>query len=179
MAKPMIEIEIESGKEEEAKGLKGQVESEIESAVEEEDQGFLSLLAGIQLSPKASAALVTGLNKVLPLFGIPSVSGKGLSADVARGLAMISQAITDASASDEAPMELVFSLEDLQGGDQAAMVVAGKLDRLSRTPSFKKFLKSKSSMPSPSEMPPAGDEMAMEKTEEQGPSIEALFASRM
>ena len=180
MAKPMIEIEIESGsKEEEMKGMKGRVESEIESAIEEEDQGFLDMLSSVQLSPKATAALVTGLNKVLPLFGIPAISGKGLTADVARGLSMIAQAVTDASASDEAPMELVFSIEDLQGGDQAALAVAGKLDRISKTPSFKKFLKTKASAPSPSEMPPAGDQVAMQKTEEESPNIEALFASRM
>jgi len=50
MAKPMIEIEIESGsKEEEMKGMKGRVESEIESAIEEEDQGFLDMLSSVQL----------------------------------------------------------------------------------------------------------------------------------
>ena len=96
---------------------------------------------------------------------------------------MISQAVQDACDSEECPLELNFNIKDLQEGEPAAMMLAGKLDRLSKTGSFRKFLKGKpteSGMEeSPSSQPPAGDKMAMEKTAEQTPNIEALFASRM
>lgn len=170
-------IEIEIGKEE-MEGMKGEVEKEIESGKEEEDSGFMSLLEGVILSPKVLVGLVSALNKVLPLFGLKAVTGRELSVDVVRGLAMIAQAAQDASESEEVPMELSFSLEDLKGGDQAAQIVAGKLDRLSKTSSFRKFLKGKSTE-TPSTQPPMGDAVAMEKTEEESPNIEALFSSRM
>jgi len=178
MAKPMIEIEIEGGEEESLKGMEGKLKGEIESAKEEEDAGYMSLLEGVTLSPKVLVGLVSALNKVLPLFGLKAVTGKELSVDVVRGLSMIAQAVEDASESEEVPMELSFSLEDLKGGDVAAQMVAGKLDRLSKTGSFRKFLKSKPTE-TPSSQPPMGDAVAMEKTEEESPNIEALFASRM
>ena len=170
-------IEIEIGKEE-MEGMKGEVEKEIESGKEEEDSGFMSLLEGVILSPKVLVGLVSALNKVLPLFGLKAVTGRELSVDVVRGLAMIAQAAQDASESEEVPMELSFSLEDLKGGDAAAQMVAGKLDRLSKTSSFRKFLKAKPTE-TPSNQPPMGDAVAMEKTEEESPNIEALFSSRM
>lgn len=171
-------IEIEIGKEE-MDGMKGEVEKEIESGIEEEDAGFMSLIEGANLSPKVLVGLINALNKVLPLFGLPALKGKDLTPEVARGLSMIAQAVTDACAEEECPTELSFSIEDIKGGDSAAQMVAGKLDRLSKTPSFKKFLKGKPTESSPSEQPPAGDKMAMEKTAEESPNIEALFASRM
>jgi len=180
MAKqPMIEIEI-GNEEEELKGMDEKYKSEIEMGKEEEDAGFMSLLQGVTLSPKPLTGLVNALNKVLPLFGAPTISGKELSVDVVRGLAMVAQAVSDAAETEEIPMELSFSLEDLQGGDTAAQMVAGKLDRLSKTGSFRKFLKAKPTETStPSNQEPMGDPMAMAKTEEQSPNIEALFASRM
>ncbi len=121
--------------------------------------------------------LVGALNKVLPLFGLPVLKSKDLSPELVRGLSMIAQAVTDASGAEEAPPELEFSMDDMKGGDQAVIVIAGKLDRLSKTPSFKKFLKSKPS--TPAEQPPAVDQVAAEKTAEQSPDINSLFASRM
>ena len=176
MPKPMIEIEI--GKEE-ADNMKGEMENEIESGKEEEDAGFSSLLEGVNLSPKVLVGLISALNKVLPLFGLPTLKGKELTPEVVRGLSMIAQAVSDACEAEECPMELSFSIEDLKGGDAASQMVAGKLDRLSKTATFKKFLKGKPTGSSPSEQPPMGDEVALAKTEEQSPNIEALFASRM
>lgn len=181
--KPMISIEV--GKED-VSDKKQEVENEIESGMMEEDDGYLSLLQGVTLNPKALLGLVTSINKVMPIFGAPAVDGKQLGPDVVRALAMIAQAIKDACDAEECPMELNFSLDELKDGDSAAQVIAGKIDRLSRTPSFKKFLKAKpptveseEEPTSPSMQPPMGDKMAMDKTEEQSPSIEKLFASRM
>lgn len=175
-------LSIEVGKED-VSNKKQEVENEIESSMMQEDDGYLSLLQGVTLNPKALLGLVTSINKVMPIFGAPAVEGKELGPDVVRALSMIAQATQDASDAEECPLELNFSLDDLQGGDASAQVIAGKIDRLSRTPSFKKFLKtkpvSKEEPTSPSEQPPSGDKMAIEKTAEQSPSLDSLFASRM
>lgn len=178
----MIEIEIG---EEDSDKMKGEMENEIESGMEEEDSGFLSLIQGVKLQPKVILGLVNAVNKVLPLFGMKALATKELSPELARALAMISQAVQDACDSEECPLELNFNLKDLGEGEQAAMMLAGKLDRLSKTGSFRKFLKSKPSesglegKETPSMQPPMGDKMAMEKTAEETPNLEALFASRM
>lgn len=176
----MIEIEIEGGEEEALKGMEGKLKGEIEGAKEEEDMGYMSLLEGVNVSPKALIGLTNALNKVLPLFGLPPIKEKALTPEVVRALAMIAQAVTDAVGMEEVPAELEYSLEDMKGGDGSVIVIAGKLDRLSKVPAFKKFLKAKpTEIETPSNQPPMGDAMAMEKTEEQSPNIEALFASRM
>lgn len=158
--------------------MKTDVEDQADQGASDEDQGFMSLIQGIQVSPKALMGLVAALNKVLPMFGLPALTSKDLSPELVRGLSMIAQAVTDASGAEEAPPELEFSIEDMkEGGDAAVIVISGKLDRLSKTPSFKKFLKQKPT--SPSQQQPSGDQMAAEKTAEQEPDIEKLFASRM
>ena len=157
--------------------MKMDVEDQADQGAADEDQGFMSLLQGVQVSPKVLMGLVGALNKVLPLFGLSALKSRDLSPELVRGLSMIAQAVTDASGAEEAPPELEFSMDDMKGGDQAVIVIAGKLDRLSKTPSFKKFLKSKPS--TPAEQPPAVDQVAAEKTAEQGPDINSLFASRM
>lgn len=182
MAKPMIEIEI--GKED-SDSMKGEMEREMESGMEEEDAGFMSLIEGVKLQPKVILGLVNAVNKVLPLFGMKAIASKELSPELARALSMISQAVQDACDAEECPLELNFNIKDLQEGEPAAMMLAGKIDRLSKTGSFRKFLKAKPTesgmegKETPSSQPPAGDMMAMEKTAEQSPNIEALFASRM
>jgi hypothetical protein len=155
--------------------MKAGVESEIEAGASEEDAGFMSLVDGAQVSPKVLIGLIGALNKVLPLFGLPKLEGKDLSPELVRGLSMVAQAVTDALGQEEAPAELEFSIDDMKGGDQAVIVIAGKLDRLSKTPSFKKFLKQKPS--TPSEQPPSGDQVVLDKVEET--DTDALFASRM
>lgn len=175
----MIEIEIEGGEEEALKGMEGKLKGDIEMAKEEEDAGFMSLLEGIQVSPKALIGLMNALNKLLPLFGLPTIKEKELTPEAVRALSMIAQAVTDAVGMEEIPAELEYSLEDMKGGDSSVIVISGKLDRLSKVPAFKKFLKSKPTEETPSNQEPAGDAMAMAKTEEQSPNIEALFASRM
>ena len=114
----------------------------------------------------------------LPLFGLPQIKDKNLTPEVVRGLSMIAQAVSDACEMEECPMDLNFSLDDMKGGDQSIMVISGKLDRVSRTPGFKKFLKGKP-MNSPSSQPPSGDQVAIKKTEEASPNIDQLFMSRM
>jgi len=157
--------------------MKEEVNTAADEGSLDEDQGFMSLIQELQVSPKVLKGLIGALNKVLPLFGVPALKGEELSPELARGLSMVAGAVLDASSADEAPVELVFSMDDVKGGDGAVLVIAGKLDRLSKTSSFKKFLKSKPS--SPADQPPAGDPVAAEKVAEQGPDIESLFASRM
>lgn len=164
-------------------GPQKEMEDSIEESISQEDEGFLSMIEGVKLSPKALTGLTNSINKVLPMFGLPAV-GRELSADLVRVLKMVEQATVDASESEEVPMELLFSVSDLSEGDAAAMVIAGKLDRLSRTPSFKKFLKTSEGSEMAKEMTPAGqspmgDQMALDKTAEQSPNIEELFSSRM
>jgi len=180
MAKPMIEVSIEGGEEESLKGMGDKLKGDIEMAKGEEDAGYMSLLEGVNVSPKALIGLTNALNKVLPLFGLPPIKEKALTPEVVRALAMIAQAVTDAVGMDEVPAELEYSLDEMKGGDGSVIVIAGKLDRLSKVPAFKKFLKSKpTEMETPSNQKPMGDQMAMDKTAEQSPNIEALFASRM
>ena len=155
-----------------------EVKSSIDQGESEEDDGFMELAQGISISPKVMLGFLSAINKVLPLFGLPPIKTDAVTPELVRAIAMIAQAATDASSSEELPLELNFSLDDLKNGDQGAIVVAGKLDRISKTPGFRKFLKS-SAPPSPSQMPPAGDKFAIEKTAEQSPDIEKLFASRM
>jgi len=180
MAKPMIEVSIEGGEEESLKGMGDKLKGDIEMAKGEEDAGYMSLLEGVNVSPKALIGLTNALNKVLPLFGLPPIKEKALTPEVVRALAMIAQAVTDAVGMDEVPAELEYSLDEMKGGDGSVIVIAGKLDRLSKVPAFKKFLKSKpTEMETPSNQEPMGDQMALSKTAEQSPNIEALFASRM
>lgn len=154
--------------------------SAVSEGKSEEDQGFMQLAQGITISPKVMVGFLSALNKVLPLFGLPPLKTDSVSPDLVRAISMIAQAASDASDSEDIPLDLNFSIDDMKSGDQGIIVIAGKLDRLSRTPGFKKFLKSApATPPSPSEMPPVGDKMAMEKTAEQSPDIEKLFASRM
>jgi hypothetical protein len=176
MAKPMIEIEV--GEEESIKGMGEKLTGDIGMAKQEEDDGYMSLLDGVNVSPKALIGLTNALNKVLPLFGLPPIKEKALTPEVVRALSMIAQAVTDAVGMDEVPAELEYSLDEMKGGDGSVIIIAGKLDRLSKIPAFKKFLKSKPTE-TPSNQEPMGDPMAMEKTAEQSPNIEALFASRM
>jgi hypothetical protein len=119
MAKPMIEIEIEGGEEEALKGMEGKLKGEIEAAKEEEDMGFMSLLEGAQVSPKVLIGLMNALNKVLPMFGLPPIKGKELTPEVARALAMVAQAVTDAVGMEEVPAELEYSIDDMKGGDRS------------------------------------------------------------
>jgi len=151
--------------------------SSVEEGKSEEDEGFMGLAEGISISPKTMVGFLSAINKVLPLFNLPPIKTDAVTPELVRAIAMIAQAATDASSSEELPLELNFSLDDLKNGDQGAIVVAGKLDRISKTPGFRKFLKS--APPSPSQMPPMGDKFAIEKTAEQSPDIEKLFASRM
>lgn len=183
MAKVMIAIGG-NGSEKSMEGPQKEMEDSVAEGVAQEDDGFLSMVEGVKLSPKALMGLTNSINKVLPLFGLPALKTKELGPELVRALKMIEQATSDACGDEECPMELLFKVSDLSEGDPAAMVLAGKLDRLSRTPSFKKWLKAsegseiaKESMPAG--QPPAGDQMAMEKTAEQSPNIEKLFASRM
>lgn len=150
--------------------------SSVEEGKSEEDEGFMDLAEGITISPKVMIGFLSALNKVLPLFNLPPIKTDAVTPELVRAIAMIAQAATDASSSEEVPQELVFSLDDLKNGDQGVIVVAGKLDRISKTPGFRKFLKTP---PSPSQIPPAGDKVAMEKTAEQSGDIEKFFASRM
>jgi len=177
----MIEMEMEMGGEEESiKGMGEKLKGDIDMAKREEDAGYMSLLEGVNVSPKALIGLSNALNKVLPLFGLPPIKEKALTPEVVRALAMIAQAVTDAVGMEEVPSELEYSLDEMKGGDSSVIIIAGKLDRLSKVPAFKKFLKSKpTEMETPSNQEPMGDPMAMAKTEEQSPNIEALFASRM
>jgi hypothetical protein len=73
MAKPMIEIEIESGEEESLKGMGDKLKGEIGMAKQEEDDGYMSLVEGLNVSPKALIGLTNALNKVLHLFGLPPI----------------------------------------------------------------------------------------------------------
>lgn len=154
-----------------------EVKSSIDQGQSDEDQGFMQLAQGISISPKVMMGFLSAINKVLPLFGLPPIKTDAVTPELVRAIAMIAQAATDASSAEELPLDLNFSIDDLKSGDQGVLVVAGKLDRISKTPGFKKFLKS--APPSPSQMPPAGDKFAIEKTAEQSPDIEKLFASRM
>lgn len=154
-----------------------EVKSSIDQGQSEEDQGFMQLAQGISISPKVMMGFLSAINKVLPLFGLPPIKTDAVTPELVRAIAMIAQAATDASSAEELPLDLNFSIDDLKSGDQGVLVVAGKLDRISKTPGFKKFLKS--APPSPSQMPPAGDKVAIQKTTEQSPDIEKLFASRM
>lgn len=173
MANVMMDMD-----EEEMMSMKEEVDQAGEEGSSMEDEGFMSLIEGLTLSPKALSGLVNSVNKVLGVFGLPSLKGKELNAELARALAMIEAAVSDAGEEEEVPMELMFRVTDLGEGDSSVMVVAGKMDRLSKTPSFKKFLKS-GQKEMPSNQAPMGDQMAMDKTAEQGPDIEKLFASRM
>lgn len=154
-----------------------EVKSSIDQGQSEEDQGFMQLAQGISISPKVMMGFLSAINKVLPLFGLPPIKTDAVTPELVRAIAMIAQAATDASSAEELPLDLNFSIDDLKSGDQGVLVVAGKLDRISKTPGFKKFLKS--APPSPSQMPPSGDKVAIQKTAEQTPDIEKLFASRM
>lgn len=156
-----------------------EAESSINEGQSEEDQGFMQLAQGITISPKVMIGFLSALNKVLPMFGLPPLKTNSVSPELVRAISMIAQAASDASESEDIPLDLNFSIDDMKSGDQGIIVIAGKLDRLSKTPGFKKFLKSPPATPTPSQMPPAGDKMAMEKTAEQTPDIEKLFASRM
>lgn len=171
------------GKEEDMSSAQEEVNSAVDEGASMEDEGFMSLIQGVNPSPKALMGLLSALNKVLPLFGLPQIKDKNLTPEVVRGLSMIAQAVSDACEMEECPHDLNFSLDDMKGGDQSIMVISGKLDRVSRTPGFKKFLKGKpmekAPVNSPSMQPPSGDKMAIQKTEEQSPNLDQLFASRM
>lgn len=171
-----VMLALQPGKED-ADLAREDLEGQLDAGEAEEDQGFMSLVQNLEISPKALLGLTNAVNKVLPLFGLPSLKGKEITPDLIRSLTMIAQAITDAVGSDETPGELTFSIDDLQGGDQAVIVVAGKLDRLSKTPAFRKFLRTKPS--TPSAQPPQGDQVAIDKTSEASTDIDKLFASRV
>ena len=162
-----------SGKED---SMDEEVKSSIDEGESEEDEGFMELAQGISISPKVMIGFLSAINKVLPLFNLPPIKTDAVTPELVRAIAMIAQAATDASSAEEIPLDLNFSMDDLKSGDQGVIIVAGKLDRISKTPGFRKFLKTP---PSPSQMPPMGDKVAIQKVAEQSPDIEKLFASRM
>lgn len=173
-----------NGSEKSMEGPQKEMEDSVAEGASQEDEGFLSMVEGVKLSPKALMGLTNSVNKVLPMFGLPSLKTKELGPELVRVLKMAEQAVADACEEEECPMELLFKVSDLSEGDAAAMVIAGKLDRLSRTPSFKKYLRTTEGSEMAKEMtpegqPPAGDQMAMDKTAEQSGNIEKLFSSRM
>lgn len=141
-----------------------------------------------ELSPKGNftgrglAPLVKSTNKLLPLFGqtgdYPQLARnlKQLPEDFTRVLLMFKTAVDDAIAEEVVGPEMAINLDAIVD-DTTLMALSGKLDMLSRTREFKKFL----SEPPKQETnaSEAGEDYGMEEEEMSSENADKLMIGRM
>ena len=151
---------------------------ELESAEEADMAMFDEMAPRGTFTARGLGPLVKSTNKLLPLFGqepnYPSVPDtKVLPTDFTRILAMFKSAVDDAISKEVIQPEMAISLDGVRD-DSSLMVLAGKLDMLSKDRNFKQFLKE----------PPEEEEegMGAEMSEEMGMTPEEedmMMAERM
>ena len=129
-------------------------------------------------------ALVKATNKLLPAFG-QAPDYPTFDADVSkfpteftRILAMFSAASKDAVEEEAIPSDLAVSLDDITD-DRSVMITAGKIDAMSRSKDFKRFLKDPMPQQEEEEEDVSGAEMAMAGEEMDDAAMDELFMGRM
>lgn len=151
---------------------------EIQEAEMADEEMFQAMAPKGKFTPRGLNALVKATNSLLPLFGqtadYPMFKEEApvLPTDFVRVLAMFSSAAEDAIAQDVLDPEMSIDMEGVMN-DTGLMQLAGKIEKLAKDKSFKKFL----SEP----MPEQEEEAAME--EEGAPMSaedeDALMMERM
>lgn len=136
--KPMIMIGIGSRPSGEPLG------KEYEEAEESDKEMMTAMAPKGNFTSRGLAPLVKATNKILPLFGqtpdYPMVEDtKELPEDFTRILAMVAGAVEEAIAAEVLEPEMAILLDTIRD-DSSLMAVAGKLEMLSKSKDFKKFL---------------------------------------
>jgi hypothetical protein len=120
--------------------------TELNEAEMKDEEMYSALAPTGSFKAKALNNLVSATNKLLPAFGqtpdYPSFKSDitTFPTDFVRILAMFSDAAKDAVEAEAIDPELQLSLDDITD-DMSATSVAAKIDALSRSKPFKKFLK--------------------------------------
>jgi hypothetical protein len=119
---------------------------DLNEAEMKDEEMYAAMAPTGSFKAKALNNLVTATNKLLPAFGqtpdYPMFKSDitTFPTDFVRILAMFSDASKDAVDAEAVDPELLISLDDISD-DMSATAVAAKLDALSRSKPFKKFLK--------------------------------------
>ena len=173
--KPMLEIEIMPG----GRSMEDSPVAEELNELEMEDEDtFAAMAPKGKFTSRSLDPLVKNVNKVLPLFGQdPSYPAVGdtdvLPTDLTRILSMIVEAVSDAVDEGILDPEMNIMLETIRS-DQDLMALSGKLEMLSKSREFKKFLSEEMAEEESPGMEEGMDEMEMSPEEE-----DALLMSRM
>ena len=162
----------------------GQAEAELDQSIDRaksaDDDVFRAMSPEGDFSASALNGLVKAHNKVASLFGVEDYpvfkeDQSVFPSEFTRQIAMVIAAATDAAKADLIDMDIVPSLDEVSD-DTSLRLLTGKLDQLSRSKEFKRFLKES----------PAEEEKSSSKEapapEDQGPSdmqMDELFAGRI
>lgn len=147
-----------------------------EELLSKEDEMFAATMPAGRWTERGLNMLVKATNKVLPLFGqtgdyptFPVGEVRNLPGDFVRVLTMIADAVKDAVNAEVLDAGAGIVLEGMMD-DSGAILLASKLDKLSKDRQFKSFLKE----PKPEMEMPESTTPEKEEVDE-----DELFAMRM
>jgi len=154
---------------------KMELEKEVAGVEMEEEGLFAEMAPKGQFSKGAINSLVSAHNAVTKLFGLPAYATfesdvTEFPSNFVRELSMIAAAVSDAIAADVLTPEMEISLEGIKS-DRELAPLAGRLQMISKSKDFKKFL----AEPKEEEAAP---EEAPEMPEEEM-DMDALMMERM
>ena len=158
----------------------GMLAEDLNQAEDADEMEFEALSPEGSFTPKTLNALVKATNKLLPAFGqtpdYPTFSEdiSKFPTDFTRILAMFAEASADAAEADAIDGEMVVDIGNITD-DRSIIVEAGRIDMLSKSKDFKRFLKEPS---------PETEEEAEEAPEDpvgdmDEASMDAMFMDRM
>jgi hypothetical protein len=123
---------------------KMELEKEVAGVEMEEEGLFAEMAPKGQFSKGAINSLVSAHNAVTKLFGLPAYATfesdvTEFPSNFVRELSMIAAAVSDAIAADVLTPEMEISLEGIKS-DRELAPLAGRLQMISKSKDFKKFL---------------------------------------
>jgi len=170
-------------------GIPSELQGAVGEVAQAEDESLSAMSPQGQFSKASLNSLVKAFNKLMPLFGkeaYPEFDADQMEfpPEFVRLFLMVMEAVGDAIEQEIVGQDVAFELGAAIKDDRDLAMLTGKLDILSRSKDFKKFLKE----PAREEMEVEGPGLTEETEglEEQSPAsamsdkeIDALFASRM
>ena len=152
---------------------------QVQEAEMADEQLYMEMAPRGRFTDKGMNALVKSVNKLLPAFDqeptYPAFERGELEVfptDLTRILHMFAAASRDAVAEDKIDPELEVSIEEVQD-DSGVKLIAGKINLLSKSRDFKRFL---DEVPEQAPAPEAEETADDEMTDDD---IDALFMSRI
>jgi len=160
-------------------GMQAEAEGVVAELADAEDMEYEAMSPTGRFSRAALNSLVKAHNKVSKMFGAETYPDfdddqSRFPTRFVREIMMIAQAVDDAIAAGEVDAEMSISLDGVSG-DRDLAILTGKMDQLSKSKDFARFLKSPPEMPEMEEEV-TEEEVEVEPTEEE---MDQLFMGRM